>query len=143
MAEKYPHASVYAEHHVETLQYKIEQCHRIINRCMRFTNNPSHYQAHHQNLSEIGDLFEDFSCEISKFALEYYLHEVVTPGVPEFASVNERNGFWRCICSNKLIAIKHYLDEEQYYRDTNFLNALYAFVNNWNAQVRKILNISW
>ena len=142
MAQAYPQPNVYAEHHMETLECKIENAHRIINRCLRFTNNPIHLKASNTNFTEVGDFFENFSCELSKFALDYYLHEVVTPGVPDFTSAHERSGFWRCICSNKLVAIKLYLDKKEYYMDTQFLNALYVFVNNHNAQLRQMLNIS-
>ena len=136
MAQGYSQPNMYAEHHMETLDCKIENAHRIINRSLRFTSNPAHYKAPSNNSVEVGDFFESYSCNITKFALEYYLHEVVTPGVPEFSSANERNQFWRCVCSNKLLAIKYYLDEEEYYRDTAFLNTLYVFVNHANTQIR-------
>ena len=143
MAQAFPQPNVYAEHHMETLESKIENAHRIIDRCLRFTNKPIHLRSSSTNFTEVGDYYEKFSCEITTFALDYYLHEVVTPGVPDFKSAHERSGFWRCVCSNKLLAIKMYLDKKKYYTDTKFLDALYVFVNAHNVQLRQMMNIEW
>ena len=142
MAEGYPHPNIFCERHMETINCKVENCHYITSLCLNFLNNPAHYKEKTSQAVAISDFFANFSCDLSVFALDNYLHEVVTPGVPKFANEQERQNFWRCICTNKIIAIKQYLtNNEEYKSDPKFLDDLYMFTMRSNAEMRKVLDI--
>ena len=93
-----------------------------------------------ENLNEAGDFFQEFSREISIFALQYYLHEVVTPGVPNFQTLTQRVHFWACVCTNKLVATKAYLYNEEYNVDPIFLDDLWKLLRKTINSLKKLLS---
>ena len=146
MSQGYPTADLYCEHHMETVERKVEKCEMIVAEILDYMQNPSHLissvkeMKSNENLNEAGDFFQEFSREISIFALQYYLHEVVTPGVPNFQTLTQRVHFWACVCTNKLVATKAYLYNEEYNVDPIFLDDLWKLVRKTINSLKKLLS---
>ena len=146
MSQGYPMADLYCERHMETVECKVEKCEMIIAEILDYIQNPAHLMSsvkemkNDENLKEAGDFFQKFSREISIFALQYYLHEVVTPGVPNFQSLTDRVKFWTCVCTNKLVATKPYLYSEEYKMDPIFLDDLWKLLQKTINSLKKLLS---
>ena len=143
MAEGYPIADLYAECHMETIDRKIENCHRLIDESLNLMQNPRHLQSCLSQeaqcslkMVQIGDFFQEFSCQISIFALENYLHEIVTPNVPDFQTPLKRVQFWSCVCTQKLLLEKKYLGDEEYNTDPTFLDFMWHLLRMQNNKMQ-------
>ena len=53
-------------------------------------------------LETLSKFLQEISCRLGLFALHNYLHEVVTPGIPEFPNWKELTRFWVDVCVDKL-----------------------------------------
>ena len=152
MAAAYPIMDLFSERHMETIDRKIQTCNRVIDACLNFMQNPAHLKSATainsscEYLVKVGDYFQEFSRELSIFALEHYLHQIVTLGVPDFGDPKSRIIFWTCVCSNKLLTTKNYLkqylhkylEEPQGYKDPQFYNHLYHLITNANHSIQKM-----
>ena len=148
MAEGYPIADIYAERHMETIDRKIENCHRLIDESLNLMQNPRYLQSclseESQSLSktvEIGDFFQEFSRQISIFALENYMHDVVTPGVPDFQTPLKRLQFWSCVCTQKLLSAKKYLGDDEYNTNASLLDLMWLLLRTQNNEIQRVY--SW
>ena len=52
-------------------------------------------------LETVSKFLQEISRCLSLFALHNYLHEVVTPGVPDFNNFKEATCFWLDVCIDK------------------------------------------
>ena len=152
MAVAYPIIYLCSEWHMETIDRKIQSCNRVIDACLNFMQNPANLNSataidsSSEYLVKVGDYFQEFSRQLSIFALEHYLHEIVTPGVPDLGDPKSRIFFWMCICSNKLLTTKNYLkqylqeylEEPQGYKDPKLYNHLYHLITNANHSIQKM-----
>ena len=148
MAEGYPIADLYAEHHMETIDHKIENCHRLIDESLNLMQNPRHLQAclsknrdSPKKMVKIGDFFQEFSRKISIFALENYLYDIVTPGVPDFQSDLKRVQFWSCVCTQKVLTAKTYLKNEEFNQIPSLLDSMWHLLRSQNNEMQKVY--SW
>ena len=143
MAQGFPIPDKFSERHMETLQRKIEKCERLIAETLDYMQNPAHLKFSLQknnNKKETGDFFQEFSRLISIFALENYLHNVVTPGIPNLPTDLDRVHFWTCICTNKLLEVKKYLTNREYVNDPHFLDNLWCLLRETNNSMRKLFS---
>ena len=60
-------------------------------------------------LKKLGSFLQELSRCLGLFAVQNYLHEVVTPGVPNFADHGSRVRFWLDVCTEKLEKVKLYV----------------------------------
>ena len=152
MAVAYPIMDLFSERHMETIDGKIQSCKHVIDACLNLMLNPMHLKSvttidsSCEYLVKVGDFFQELSHQISIFGLDNYLHEIVTPGVPHFGNPKSRISFWMCICSNKLITLKkylqqylkEYLDKPEGYKDPKFYNDLYHLITDTNHSIQKM-----
>ena len=152
MAAAYPTMDLFSERHMETIDGKIQSCNRVIDACLNFMQNTAHLNSataidsSSEYLVKVGDYFQELSRQLSIFALEHYLHEIVTLGVPDFGDPKSRIFFWMCICSNKLLTTKNYLkqylqeylEEPEGYKDPKLYNHLYHLITNANHSIQKM-----
>ena len=90
-----------------------------------------------QLLYKLGYFFQELSRRLALFGLQNYLHEVVTPGVPEFANENERVSFWSEVCRNNLNQIKLYIHQPESLSDEK-LKGFTVFFKRVIAQLDKL-----
>ena len=85
MAQGFPTADIYSECHMETVECKVERCELLIVETLDYMQNPVHVnfcmkgQNAEKYLENAGNFFQEFSRQLSIFALHNYLHDVVTP----------------------------------------------------------------
>ena len=100
MAEAFPIANVYSEDHFETKQQKIINCAQKIDEILNYIRSPGYLPlafetpSGAENFKCIGNFFEAFSIKLSVIVVENYLHEIVTPGVPDFSCEKSQGKFW-------------------------------------------------
>ena len=60
-------------------------------------------------LETLSKFLQEISHHLGLFALHNYLHEVVTPGIPEFPNWKELTHFWVDVCVDKLKKVRSYI----------------------------------
>ena len=90
-------------------------------------------------LKKLGSFLQELSRRLGLFAVQNYLHEVVTPGVPNFADDGSRVRFWLDVCTEKLEKVKLYV----YNHDillVEHLNELKILLQRTMAQLSTLFN---
>ena len=144
MANAYPVANKYSEDYYETLLQKQANCVEVIDKTLKMMNNYEYLkkalEAPHleENLHRIGTFFQEISRKISQVALENYLHEIVTPGIPEFEDNLSRIHFWIDVCRNKFVHLRNYIYKPELKDNPSVLDFLWRFATNVNSKIEKI-----
>ena len=145
MAQGYPIANVYSERHMETIERKIENCHSLTDESLNYMQNPKHLSSSLKHnkcptyLNEAGDLFQEFSRQLSLLALNFYLHDIVTPGIPYFDNRVDRINFWSCVCTNKILVAKKYLNDKEHNTNPQLLDSLWHLLRKFNNAMKKLI----
>ena len=145
MAAAFPVANQYSEDYYESLSKKQQNCAEVIDKTLHYINKYEYLkkslEAPHleENLKRIGNFFQEISRKLSQIAVENYLHEIVTPGIPHFENSLERINFWLNICGNKLVHMRNYLFKEELKSNASVLDDLWHFITKINCQIEKIL----
>ena len=98
------------------------------------------YEINDVYVVKIADMFQEFRRCISHLALDNYLHEVVTPGIPEFESNIDRLKFWAKVCVDKLKATYQYIKKDELKHKYDDLEMLERILNKVTAQLEKIFS---
>ena len=144
MAQGFPTADIYSECHMETVECKVERCEMLISESLDYMQNPVHVnfclqgQNSKDYLQNASNFFQEFSRQLSIFVLCNYLHDVVTPGVPDLPTFSAKLNFWLCVCTNKVIATKMYLKNDDYSSDPIFLDTLWIFLSDYNNKMKQL-----
>ena len=144
MANAFPVVNKYSEDYYETLAQKQANCVEVLDKALKFMNKYKHLkkalEAPHleENLQCIGTYFQEISRKISQLALENYLHEIVTPGIPQFENNLSRIHFWLDICCNKFTHLHNYIFKPELKNNPSVLDYLWRFITKVNSQIEKI-----
>ena len=126
----------FSERHMEMIDGKIQTCNHIIDACLGLMQNLTHLKSaasidpSFEYLVKEGDFF--LRIQLAAFNIQYnYLHEIVTPGVPDFGDHNCRKSFSMCVRTKKLITTKSY-------KDPTFYNELWYLITSTNHGIQKL-----
>ena len=145
MAEAFPVANVYSEDHFETKQQKIINCAEKIDEILHYIHSPGYLPLAFEtplgteNFKCIGNFFEAFSRKLSVIAVENYLHEIITPGVPDFSCQKSQCKFWCEVCETKLDKLRGYLWLSELESNIPVLDYLWRFLAKISHRLKKVL----
>ena len=90
-------------------------------------------------LKKLGSFLQEMSRHLGLFAVQNYLHEVVTPGVPNFADDSSCVRFWLEVCTEKLKKVKLYVYNSNLLL-VKHLNELKILLQRTMAQLSTLFN---
>ena len=137
-------ASTHSLEFYDKCREKRETCKKALKECYEYMANPDYlkkaltYEINDPYVIKIADLFQEFSRRMSQLAVENYLHEVVTPGVPDFECNIDRLKFWAKVCVDKLKNTYPYIKKDELKYKYDNLDMLERLLKKVTAQLEKI-----
>ena len=147
MTEVFPIANVYSEDHFKTKQQKVQNCAQKIDEILHYICSSGYLPLAFntplgaENFKRLGNFFEAFSRKLSVIVVENYLHEVVTPGVPDFSSEMSKAKFWCEVCERKLDKMRGYLWLSELESNIPVLDQLWRLLAKITHGLKKVLKL--
>ena len=147
MAEAFPIANVYSEDHFKTKQQKVQNCAKKIDEILHYIHSSEYLPLAFatplgtESFKCLGNFFEAFSRKLSVIVVENYLHEIVTPGIPDFSSEMCKAKFWCEVCESKLDKMRGYLWLSELESNIPVLDYLLRLLAKITHSLKKVLKL--